>query len=64
METWRSRLYLMLLGSVCVAVGVVVLAIKSTAARLDMLASVSIVGGLAMFVVALVRPGGNGKDQP
>ena len=55
MSRWRSQLYLFAFGSIAIAVGIVVLFLKSTTQRLDLLAGVSIIGGLAMYAVALTH---------
>jgi uncharacterized membrane protein HdeD (DUF308 family) len=55
MELWRGRIYLMLLGAVCVVAGILALVLPQSSARFDLLASVAIVGGLAMFIVAVTR---------
>jgi len=62
METWRERLYLMLLGAVTLVLGIIVLVIRNSTARFDMLAAAGILGGLAMIVVALVNP--QGRERP
>ena len=54
---------LLILGAVTLAVGIIVLA-RNRSLDTDLLASVSILGGLAMIIVGLpLGRGGNGKPE-
>lgn len=63
---WDTKriVYLLVLGAICLAVGIYVLA-SWQSTDLNLLASVAVLGGLAMILVALPlrRNGGNGKPE-
>jgi uncharacterized membrane protein HdeD (DUF308 family) len=61
MEKWRERIYLIIFGciSICAGILVAIPNLLSQTVRVDILAGISIVGGVAMITVALTREPGN-----
>jgi hypothetical protein len=59
----RRIAMLLILGAITLAVGILVLA-RNRSLDTDLLASVAIVGGLAMILVGLPLHGNGGNGQP